>query len=681
MLYKNSIVKKMFYALIVNLTFLSLQSIVFAGEKRAITFEDFFAMKRLGAFAVSPDGKTVAYDLTVPDIKSNNFKSDIYLLDLKTKMSSLFTHCEKSSSHPVWSRDGKSLFFSREGQIWRKNIDEDKAQQVTKFIAGAGGMVLSNNGENMLFVSDVYPECETIDCLKKKIKAKEESKVKARLIDHLFYRHWNRWLDGKRSHVFMADINGEKLNDITPGDYDSPPLDLGSNHDYTFSPDDKEVAFVRNIDPVPAISTNNDIFILSFKNGNIKKLTEGKGNDNNPNYSPNGKYIAFTSMKRPGFEADKQRLMLYDRQSAAFTDLTEGFDLSVSSILWHPSSKDIFFTVSEKGMINIYKVALKNGKISPVLKGYYVNGMAFISDKKMLLKIQSADRPHELFVYKIGAKKPQMITDINGERLAQLEMNKLEPFWFEGANGDKIQGFIIKPPFFDPKKRYPAIQLIHGGPQGAWGDDFHYRWNYQMFAAPGYVIYAINFHGSRGYGQDFTDAVSHDWGGAPYVDLVKGTQYVLDHYPFIDGNRLAAAGASYGGFMINWIEGHENPFKCLVSHDGVYEQVSMYGATEELWFPEWEFNGTPWSDGALYKKWSPSNLVKNFKTPLLVIHGEKDFRVPYTQGLQLFTALQRQGVDSKLLFFPDEDHFVRKPQNARLWWKTVHEWIAEYIGK
>jgi dipeptidyl aminopeptidase/acylaminoacyl peptidase len=667
------------FAIIIILLMLIVRIIPAAEKKHAITFEDFFSMKRIGGFSVSPDGKLAAYDLTVPNIAENNFKTDIYLLDLKTKKSTLFTRSEKSSSHPIWSEDGKTLYFNRGGQIWRKELSADSAVQVINFVGGASGAVIRSDGKKILFSTEVYPDCETIDCLKKKNKKKEESKVKARIINHLFYRHWNRWLDGKRNHIFMADIDGENLKDVTPGDYDSPPLDLGSDHDYTFSSQGGEVAFVRNIDPMPAASTNNDIFILSFKNGSVKKLTENRGNDNNPNYSPDGKYIAFASMERAGFEADKQRLMLYDRSAKTFTDLTEGFNLSVSSILWHPSSKEIFFSAAEHGMINLYKVGVKDRKISAVLKGYYVNGMAFISPKSLLLKIQSADRPHELFVYKIGTKKPQRITHINDKLVSELAMNKLEPFHFIGANGDTVEGFILKPPFFDPKKKYPTIQLIHGGPQGAWGDDFHYRWNYQMFAAPGYVVYAINFHGSRGYGQNFTDAVSHDWGGAPYEDLVKGTQYVMDHYSYVDGSRLGAAGASYGGFMINWIEGHENPFKCLVSHDGVYDQVSMYGATDELWFPEWEFNGAPWSEGSLYQKWSPSNLVENFKTPMLVIHGEKDYRVPYTQGLQLFTALQRRGVDSKLLFFPDEDHFVRKPQNARLWWKTVHDWFAEYL--
>ncbi len=671
--------KKMFFFHVTVFILIFMQFQLFAAEKRAITFDDFFSMKRLGSFVVSPDGKWAAYDLTVPNIEENNFKTDIWLLNLKTKKSTQFTNCKKSSSQPVWAPDGKQIFFNRDEQIWNKSPDWEKAVQVFDFVSGASGIVVSNDGKKMLFVSDVYPDCETVDCLKKKIKEHKESKVKARVIDHLLFRHWNRWLEGKRSHVFMADINGENLNDITPGDYDSPPLDLGSSHDYTFSPDGDEVSFVRNVDQMTAASTNNDIFILSFKKGNVKTLTGNKGNDNNPNYSPDGKYIAFASMERPGFEADKQRLMLYDREKGTFSDLTKGFDLSVSSILWHPSSKEIYFKAAEKGMINIYKAIVKNGKITPVLKGYYIGGMAFTSPNELLLKIQFANQSNELFSYKIGSKKPKQITKINQDLSARLDMAKLESFWFDGANGDPIEGFIIKPPFFDPQKKYPAIQLIHGGPQGAWGDDFHYRWNYQMFASPGYVVYAINFHGSRGYGQDFTDAVSHDWGGAPYEDLVLGTKYVLNKYSFIDGNHLGAAGASYGGFMVNWIAGHDNPFKCLVSHDGVYEQVSMYGATEELWFPEWEFNGLPWAEGSLYQKWSPSNLAQNFKTPMLVIHGEKDFRVPYTQGLQLFTALQRQGVDSKLLFFPDEDHFVRKPQNARLWWKTVHEWFAKYL--
>ncbi|HHJ52963.1 MAG TPA: S9 family peptidase, partial [Caldithrix abyssi] len=479
--------------------------------------------------------------------------------------------------------------------------------------------------------------------------------------------------------VFIADADGQNIKDVTPGDYDTPPLDLGSGHDYTFSPDGKEICFVRNTDPMVAASTNNDLFIEDLATGKISRLTANKGNDNNPNYSPDGRYIAYASMERAGFEADRQRLMLYDRQTKATRELTKGFDLSVSSILWSPDGKEIYFTVAENGSISLYRVAIADAKITPVLKGHYISAVQFAGKNQLVFKEQSEAMPYEIFSLDLKSGKRTRLTHINDERLKQLALSQLEPFSFTGAKGDVVHGFIMKPPFFDPNKKYPAIELIHGGPQGAWTNDFHYRWNYQMFAAPGYVIFMINFHGSRGYGQAFTDAVSKDWGGAPYRDILIGTEYVLSHYPFIDRERVGAAGASYGGFMINWIAGADNPFKCLVSHDGVYEQVSMYGATEELWFPEWEFNGTPWQKGSLYQKWNPANRAANFKTPTLVIHGEHDYRVPYTQGLQMFTALQRQGVESKLLFFPDEDHFVRKPQNARLWWKTVHEWFASHL--
>jgi dipeptidyl aminopeptidase/acylaminoacyl peptidase len=396
-------------------------------------------------------------------------------------------------------------------------------------------------------------------------------------------------------------------------------------------------------------------------------------------YSPDGNHIAYRSMERPGFEADRYRIFIYDRTTGKNMEFLPDHKLSVNSIVWHPSGSYIFFTTDEEGFVNLYSVRVKDGNLKPVLKGFYIDQVQFLSEDDIVFLNQAANMPNEVYRMNLRTNKTEQISQINTKLLAELELPLYEPFWFKGAKGEQVQGFLLKPPFFDKSKKYPAVELIHGGPQGAWGDDFHFRWNYQMFASPGYVVFMINFHGSRGYGQDFTDAVSRDWGGAPYEDIKLGTQYVIDNFNFIDKDKLAAAGASYGGFMINWIAGHENPFKCLISHDGVYEQISMYGATEELWFPEWEFGGVPWEKDTLYEKWSPARLAANFKTPMLVIHGEHDYRVPYTQGLQLFTALQRQGVKSRLLFYPDEDHFVQKPQNAKLWWETVHGWIAEFI--
>ncbi len=650
-----------------------------SAEKWAITFEDFFSMKRMGGLTVSPDGHWAAYTIQTPDIEENNITGQIRVLDLKTNQSRQLTNDEKSSSGPVWHPDSKTIYFTRGGQIWRQTVDEEQAEKLTDFYPGAGGIVISRDGSKMLFSSQVYPECETIECNEQKMKAQEENKVKARVIDNLMYRHWNQWLEGKVNHVFMAGTDGSGIVDLTPGPYHAPPVGLGSGHDYTFSPDGKEVCYVTNTDEIIAAGTNNDLFIKALPDGKAVRLTQNEGNDNGPHYSPDGKYIAYLSMERAGFEADRYRIMLYDRKKKSARELTKGFELSASSIVWHPAGKEIYFSAAERDFINIYKVNINTSKIEPVLEGHYIHDLNFINENEILFAKETASTPREIYKYDLKTDKLTRISRINTELLAQLEMPAYEDFWFEGANGDSVHGLILKPPFFDPDKKYPAIELIHGGPQGAWGNDFHYRWNYQMFASPGYVIFMINFHGSRGYGQDFTDAVSKDWGGAPYEDILIGTKYVLDNYSFIDKERIGAAGASYGGFMINWIAGAENPFQCLVSHDGVYEQVSMYGATEELWFPEWEFNGKPWQEGSLYRKWNPANRAEHFETPMLVIHGEHDYRVPYTQGLQLFTALQRQGVKSRLLFFPDEDHFVRKPQNARLWWKTVHEWFAEFL--
>jgi dipeptidyl aminopeptidase/acylaminoacyl peptidase len=493
------------------------------------------------------------------------------------------------------------------------------------------------------------------------------------------YRHWNIWLEGQYSHLFLLSLDGKTIKDLTPGTYHTPPISLGSSHDYSFSPDGGEICYVTNIDKEISISTNNDLFAISSEGSVPEKISLGDGNDNNPQYSPDGKYIAYASMGQPGFEADRLRIILYNRETKKSIELTSRFILSVGEILWAPDSKSLYFTAEEAGNNSIYKVLLTDPVIETTLKGHNIRGVQFLNQNTLVFSKQTNKMPFEIFTYDLKNKKLSPLTHFNDELLKKFDLPVYEEFWFSGSQGDSIQGFIMKPPQFEEGKKYPAVHLIHGGPQGMWSNEWHFRWNYQMFASPGYVVYYINFHGSRGYGQKFTDSISQHWGDLPYEDLGKGTEYVIKHYDFVDPDRLSAAGASYGGFMINWIAGHENPYKCLISHDGVYDQVSMWGSTEELWFPEWEMGGVPWQAGSVYGKWSPSRLAANFKTPTLIIHGEHDYRVPYTQGIQFFTALQRQGVPSQLLFFPDEDHFVRKPKNAQLWWKTVHEWLDEYL--
>jgi dipeptidyl aminopeptidase/acylaminoacyl peptidase len=661
-------------------------SVAVGAGKRAITVEDMWAMKRIGSLALSPDGKWIAFSLTEYSMEQNRGRTDIFLVSTRTGELRQLTTYSGYDGHPVWMPDGERIAFvsTRDGspQIYLLDLRGGEARKLTDLPTGVQSFVVSPDGKYFLVQTEVYPEAKTLEESARMDRKRKESKVKARIITRLLYRHWNRWLEGKRRHVYLVAADGSVIRDVTPGDFDTPPISLGSGHDFTFSPDGKEIAFVRNEDPVVAISTNNDIFVVPVAGGERKKITESRANDNQPVYSPDGRYIAYHAMARPGFEADQYDLMLYDRKTGSIRNLTEQFDRDVDEIVWSPDSRFIYFNSRNEGRRSVFRIRIRDGKIEELIHDHINTSLAVSPDGRSLyFRRQCSTMPYEIFVFDLKKKKERQLTFVNRERLAQLQMNHVEDFWFESFDGRKVHGFLLKPPFFEPGKKYPMVYLIHGGPQGMWSDDFHYRWNSQMFASPGYIVAMVNFRGSKGYGQWFCDQVSKDWGGGPYKDLMAGLDYLYRTYDFIDTTRVAAAGASYGGFMINWIAGHTDRFRCLVSHDGVAEQVSMYGATEELWFPEWEFGGTPYENPELYDRFSPVRYAKNFKTPMLLIHGEQDFRVPYTQGLQMFTALQRMGVPSKLLYFPDEDHFVTKPQNARLWWNTVLGWIAEWINK
>ena len=654
--------------------------------KKPISFDDFIRIKRVSDPQVSPQGDLIAFVVTEMEKEKNSSNSNIWIVPLSGGEPRRLTSSPKSDSRPRWSPDGKRIAFisSRSGspQIWMIDPCGGEAFQVTTLSTGASGVIWSPAGDHLAFLSSVYPDCPDDECNKKRNQEKSESAVQAKMFHQLLFRHWNAWQDEKRSHLFVIPAGGGKAVDVTPGDFDTPPISLGSAHDYTFSPDGKTVCFVRNIDPELKISlgTNNDLFTTPIKGGTIRQITQNRANDTSPHYSPDGGYIAYRAMDRPGFEADKYSLILYDRNNQKASNLTEKMDISVDDILWSSDSSTLFITFQEKGRISLGRIALKSKKFEKILDGHTISSPCLAPDGKTIVFLkQELNHPTDIYSLDLRTKKITQLTAMNKELLSQIEMNPAEEFWFDGAEGEKIHGFLVKPPFFDSSKKYPLVMLIHGGPQGAWSDNFHYRWNAQMFASPGYVTAMINFHGSTGYGQSFTDSITGDWGGKPYEDIMKGLDYLLSQYDFIDKGRLAAAGASYGGYMINWIEGHTTRFNCLISHAGVYDLRSMHGATEELWFPEWEFKGTPWTNKEMYEKWSPSFYVQNFKTPCLVIHGQYDFRVPVTQGFQFFTALQRMKVPSKMLYFPDENHFVGKPQNAELWWRTVLDWIAKYL--
>jgi len=659
-----------------------------AAQTHSITFDDFIQIKRVADPQVSPDGKLIAFVVTVMDKEGNKSDSDIWLVPAAGGEMRRLTSSPKADFNPRWTPDGKKIaFISARGgsaQIWLINLEGGEAYPLTNISGGASGIVWSPAGTHLAFSSSVYPDCPDEDCNRRKREEAKKSQVEARIYDQLLYRHWNSWWDGTRSHVFVIPAEGGKPIDVTPGDYDCPPIAPGGSSDYVFSPDGRELCFARNIDPELRLSlgTNNDLFTTAVNGGEIKKITSNKASDTLPQYSPDGRYIAYRAMARPGFEADKYSLMLYDRAAQEAINLTENLDYSVGEIVWSPDSLAIYIAAEEKGRTAVFKVSIADKKIENILSGHFISSLSICPcGKKMIFLKQALHQPADVWSFNLETKKLVQLTDVNSKLLAKLELNPAEEFWFEGAAKDKVHGFLLKPPFFDAAKKYPLVMLIHGGPQGAWQDNFHYRWNAEMFAAPGYVVAMINFHGSTGYSQAFTDSISGDWGGKPYKDIIMGLEYLQGRYQFIDMDRNAAAGASYGGYMIDWIEGQTDIFKCLISHSGVFDLRSEWGSTEELWFPEWEYEGTPWTSPEQYQKWSPSSYIKNFKTPCLVIHSQNDFRVPLSQGLQFFTALQRMKVPSRLLYFPDEDHFIQKPLNAELWWKTVLDWLDRYLKK
>jgi dipeptidyl aminopeptidase/acylaminoacyl peptidase len=538
------------------------------------------------------------------------------------------------------------------------------------------------DGTRILFASEVYPECDTDACNKAKDDARAGSKVKAMVFTRLLFRHWNHYTNGKRSHLFVVSADGGTARDITPGDHDAPTFFVGGSGLYAISPDGSEVAFTSNHDEVEAISTNNDIFVVAATGGTPRKISTSPGSDATPLYSPDGKWIAWRMQERAGYESDRFRLVIYDRKSGQIRNLTENFDHWVESIAWAPDSQSIYFTSEDKGELPIYRINVSaggNSAVTEISRGANDELTLSPDGKSLVFTRMSARAPNEVYKLSVDSKQAEQLSHLNDAVLSQVAMQPLESFWFAGAGGTKVQGFIIKPPAFDPQKKYPIKFLIHGGPQGQWGDEWSYRWNSELFAANGYVVVQINPRGSTGYGQKFIDEINGDWGGKPYVDLMNGLDYVEKTYSYIDKNRECALGASYGGYMINWILGHTNRFKCLVSHDGMFNTESQYGSTEELWFPEWEFKGTPWSNRETYRKWSPHLSAPNFKTPTLVVHGQLDYRLDVSEGFQLFTTLQRLKVPSKMLYFPDEGHWVLKPQNSQLWYNTVNAWVDEHV--
>ncbi|HEY6190396.1 MAG TPA: S9 family peptidase [Pyrinomonadaceae bacterium] len=651
---------------------------------RRLTVNELLKVHRVSDPQVSPDGRTIAFTITDPDVAANKPRTQIYLVPMEGGEPRALTSGDQSSESPRWSPDGKRLAYISDSQVWTIDVASGEKKKVTNVATGADAPVWSPDGKWIAFTSDVYPECTNDDCNRKRAQAADESKVKAKMADRLLFRHWKTWKEGKRSHIFVVSIDGGAARDLTPGDWDAPPFSLGGPPEYAFSPDSKELAFTRNTDKDEAISTNNDLFTVAVTGGEARRITgDNRGADSTPVYSPDGRYIAYRSQPRAGFEADRWQLMLFDRQTNKSRSLSEPFDLQVESIAFSPDSKKIYLTAGERGLQPVYTVAVGGGNITKLIADGFNDDVKITADGKWLVFTRnSASSPTEIYRAASDGTGVTAVTKINDAFIAGFGLKPAEEVTWEGAEGAKVGGWIIKPPDFNASRKWPLLVLIHGGPQGAWNNNWGYRWNPEVFASAGYVVFMPNPRGSTGYGQKFTDEISGDWGGRVFTDLMNGVAQVIS-LGYVDKERIGAAGGSYGGYMVNWIEGHNNDprfqFKALVSHAGVYNLTSMYGATEELWFAEWEFKGTPWDNPEVYTRWSPHMFVKEFKTPMLVIHGELDYRVPVGEGLQLFTALQRRGVPSKLLYFPDEGHWILKPQNSQLWYTTVLNWFDAYL--
>jgi dipeptidyl aminopeptidase/acylaminoacyl peptidase len=713
-----------------------------ASNKRPMTFEDMMKMRRLGDIDVSKDGKWVLFSATDVDLDRNTRTPHLWIVPVDgSAPEKPLTSAQVGENRGRFSPDGKQVLFqtARDGgqQIWLADFDGSagtigEPHELTHISTEADNATWSSDGKHILFTSAVYPECsagpgpgiapagaDEDACDKKKDDEQAASKVKAKVFTRLLYRHWNAFTGDKRSHLFLASAEDGSFRDLNPGDeHDVPPFSLGEPDGWDFSPDGREIAFEEKKVDDPALSTSVAIYTLPLfdadgdpvKDAQPVKISTSAGGNFTPRYSPDGKWIAFRSQARAGYESDRFRLVLYGRDTKQIKDLLPNFDRWVDEEAWAPDSRVLYLATGDAGEEPVYQATIdgKSSRPFPVdvagkNKGAYSDLHAVrVGNGHLLIAMEmTVQQPSEVVrfddvvengnlppsgdkpggFYHLSETVATPVTHLNTSLLAQLDLGKLDSFWFPSAGGVKVEGFLIRPPGFDPARKYPVKFLIHGGPQGEWGDEWSYRWNPELFAANGYVVVMINPGGSVGYGQAFVDRVNGDWGGRPFIDLMRGLDYAEQHYPFIDKNRECALGASYGGYMADWILGHTDRFKCIVSHDGMFNTESAYGTTDELWFNEWEFKGTPWTNPATYHRWSPMLSETHFKTPTLVVHGQLDYRLDVSEGYQLFDTLQRMKVPSKMLYFPDEGHWVLKPQNSQLWYRTVNDWVDQWTGK
>ena len=654
-------------------------------QKRAFTIEDLYRVKSISDVHVSTDGKSIIYAVATSDLARAKRIAHIWSMGIDGQNPRQLTSGDKGESSPMFSPDGKWILYisSKDAspQLYLMPTGGGEAKKLTGISTGVSDPLWSPDGKWIAFSSDVYPECGGDDACNQKIADTwSKGPLKAHSADSLLYRHWTEWKDGTRTHIFLASAATGEAKDITPGDYDSPAFQLGGPLQYDFSPDGKEFVFVSNHDKQPASSTNNDLWLISLADPKAQPRNITASNpayDGSPKYSPDGKYIAYRMQKQPAYESDLFRLAIYDRASGASTVLTESFRNWVDEFQWSADSKSLYFAAPVEGQTPIHRVDLASKAITRVLADKTILGWE-LAGKRLLYARSSVGEPVEVFSAEISNGKAgaaARLTHINDAVANEADIRPAETMWVDGAGGAKVQVFIVKPHDFDPNKKYPLILNVHGGPQSQWSDAFRGDW--QVYPGAGYVVAFGNPHGSTGYGQDFTAAISGDWAGKVYEDLMKITDAV-EKLPYVDRTRMGAMGWSYGGYMMMWFEGHTDRFKAIASMMGLYDTRSFYGGTEELWFPEWDLKGQPWNS-QLYEKFSPSNSVNNFKTPALVISGERDYRIPYTQSLQFFTALQKMNVPSKLIIYSNAGHWPSWYEMA-LYYTAHLEWFHKHLG-
>jgi dipeptidyl aminopeptidase/acylaminoacyl peptidase len=659
-----------------------------AQAKRPMTIDDLIGAVRVGDPDLSPDGKQVLFTHTTTALDTGQRNADIWIVQADGSQSPReLIGGDKTETAARFTSDGKRIVFisNRDGeaQVYIAGSDGRGVRQITKISAGVQTpLVVSPDGTKVAFVSDVYPQCHDEECNRRIRESAEKDPVRVRVLTGLPFRHWDEWRINIRHHVFVADIDSGGTRDVTPGDFDSPTHFYEDNA-LTFSPDSRSIVFVSNRDgrDREMLNTNRDVWEVPFTGGEVKKITSNPAADNQPVFSPDGKLLAILSQRRPGFESDRWYIDLYDRETGAKRTLFESIDLSVDELVFSRDSRTIFFTANDKGLANLYSVAVSGGAPKLLTKGGSISQLRAGPDFVLFAK-STLSSPPELFRVGLDGTSVRQLTNENASWLNQTAMAQPESLSVGGAGGTPIQYWLLKPPNFDASKKYPTVFLLHGGPQGDWSDGWSYRWNPALWAARGWVVAAPNPRGSFGFGQKFVDEISQDWCGKVMGDL-NAVFDAVGKFPFVDGQRLGVAGASYGGYAVDWLIGHTDRFKAAVSHDGVFNLETMSLESEELWFTDWESGGPPWSAAARrhFSRCSPHLAANRIKTPTLIITNEQDFRVPVDQGLQLFTALRRNGVASETLVFPNEGHWVLGALDSKRWHETVFGWMTKYIGQ